>query len=588
MSLPPTPVDSLIELPPGYTVDAETGAWMSLPWPGDPALPFGHPERLELLPPSLGPSMIGWAQRWLVHPLTGRPWRFTPGQARFMHLWWAVDPDTGRWLYRTGTKRGAKGTGKDPFGAALVWCAAAGPRQIVDVDGGRIVAKPLRRALVQVGANSQDQAKKLLMVANAMVSDRMKLAYRVDSGLTRTVFGDGSRIELLKASEKSQEGDPATDIVLNEVHHMTKSNGGQALEDVARRNVAKSPALVSARVLELTNAHQQGQESVGEGAYTSWQDQVAGRTYLQDILYDSIEAPPGLSLYDQDDIMAGLRAAYMDAPWADLPRLRAEILDARTSEAQTIRYYFNGLATAEDAWVEPRAFDDLARPEWIVEDGDQIALFLDCSKSGDATALSGCRLSDGHVMSLGCWQPRHGEQHEGWLAPREEVDATVREAFARWRVVWCGIDPSPAEDDETAHSYWMPTIDGIHRDFGRRLKVWATPGAGGHSVLFDMRLSSRGARERNRLFTEAAMQTAQDIDEDGSLTHDGDPMLRRHVHNARRRPNQWGITVGKVNRSSRHLIDYSVTMIGARMGRRLALNSPKVRQQQTQRKAVIL
>ena len=65
-------------------------------------------------------------------------------------------------------------------------------------------------------------------------------------------------------------------------------------------------------------------------------------------------------------------------------------------------------------------------------------------------------------------------------------------------------------------------------------------------------------------------------------------MLRRHVHNARRRPNQWGVSVGKINRSSRHKIDYAVTMIGARMGRRLVLNSGKVRSGGRGRKVVVL
>ena len=73
------------------------------------------------------------------------------------------------------------------------------------------------------------------------------------------------------------------------------------------------------------------------------------------------------------------------------------------------------------------------------------------------------------------------------------------------------------------------------------------------------------------------MQTQLDIEEEKTLTHDGNPMLRTHVHNARRRPNQWGTSVGKINRSSDKLVDYCVTMIGARMGRMLALRSPKVK-----------
>jgi hypothetical protein len=73
------------------------------------------------------------------------------------------------------------------------------------------------------------------------------------------------------------------------------------------------------------------------------------------------------------------------------------------------------------------------------------------------------------------------------------------------------------------------------------------------------------------------MQTALDIEEEHTLTHDGAPMLRNHVHNARRRPNQWGIGLGKINRSSNDLVDYAVTMVGARMGRQLALLNPKVK-----------
>jgi hypothetical protein len=97
-------------------------------------------------------------------------------------------------------------------------------------------------------------------------------------------------------------------------------------------------------------------------------------------------------------------------------------------------------------------------------------------------------------------------------------------------------------------------------------------------VLFDMRLSQRGAHERMKTFTEAAMQVAKDIDEDSALTHDGNPALRMHAHQARRRPNQWGVSLGKVTRDSNKLVDLAVCMVGARMGRRIALNSGKVKQ----------
>src|SRR4051794_39620505 len=103
-----------------------TGAWLTLPWPGDHTLPFNHPERLALLPPSIGPQVIWWCEQWLIDCWNDRPWQFVPAQRRFLHLWFAVRGDD-RWLYRSGVKRGAKGTGKDPMAAALSLAELAGP-----------------------------------------------------------------------------------------------------------------------------------------------------------------------------------------------------------------------------------------------------------------------------------------------------------------------------------------------------------------------------------------------------------------------------------------------------------------------------
>ena len=570
----------VVELPPGYYLDRwrGTGAWCTLPWPEDP----------DDLPPSIGPQVIAWAE-WRTYDETGEPglvnhqtgerWRYTPGQRRFVYLWYAYDPQTGRWLYRRGVKRGAKGTGKDPFGASMCDAELVGPVHLVHRDG-RWVGERHRMPLVQIGANSESQAKDVLRVANAMLCAEAREYYQIDCGETRTILRDtGGRMELLTSSEKTAEGDPATFIFLNETHHMLESNGGHKIAKVARRNVGKSPAEIQARVLDATNAHEQGADSIAERSYEAWQAQVSGRAKRRDILYDSIEAPPQTDIYDDVSRMAGLRAAYMDAPWADLERLSDEMLDPETSIADSIRYYLSGLATAEDAWVNPRSFDELARPDIVVADREQIALFLDCSKSGDATALVGSRISDGHVMALGMWQRPHGDRGKGWLAPRHEVDAAVRAACQRYTVVWFGVDPSPARDDDDESLYWMPLIDEWHRDkaITKHLAVWATPGAKGHTVLFDMRIKTLGGPGRVRTFTEAAMQTARDIDEDGTLTWDGDAALRLHVHNARRRPNQFGVSLGKISRSSSKLVDYAVAMVGARMGRRIAMNSGKLR-----------
>lgn len=580
-TVPPPALAPQAEMLPGYRVDPWYGttAWVTLPYPDDPA------GKAELLASSIGPEVIAWAEGrredigpGLIDPQTGAPWRYTAGQKRFLILWYAHDPQ-GRFVYRRGVKRGAKGTGKDPFGASICNAELLGPTQLVlDADGWH--GEPHGMALVQIASNSEAQSKDVMRVANAMWSKDARAHYGLDCAETRTIIrGTGSRAEVLTASESSAEGDPSTFIFLNETHHMTATSGGHRLAAVVRRNVGKSPAHLQARVLDGTNAHAQGRDSTAERTFNAWQTQVADPGLKTDILYDSIEAPPTTDIFEPDSLRSGLRAAYADAKWADLDRLYDEVLDPETAPADSIRYYLNGLAAAEDAWVDPWKFDALARSDVKVEPGSQIAMFLDCSKSGDATGLVGCRLSDGHVFVLGCWSRPRGSAGEGWLAPRDQVDGAVRGAFATYRVEWFGVDPSPATDDDTEINYWIPLADEWHRDFHKKLKIWASGGARtGHSVLFDMRIKTLGGAQRNAQFVAAAMQTQADIDDYGTLTWDGDARLRSHTHSAKRRPTQWGVTLGKITRDSSHHVDLAVCMVGGRMGRRFVLNSGKVRQ----------
>lgn len=571
---------STAELLPGYYLD-ELGAWLTLPWPGDHTLPYGHPDRMVLLPPSIGPGVVDFAERWLVHHLTGDPWRYTPAQRRFLYLWYAIDPETGRWLYRSGVKRGAKGTGKDPMAATMAAAEWLGPTKLHDIDGGRVIGEPHRLSLVQIASNSEGQSKDVLRVMNAMLGWEVRSQFGIDAGVTRSQTENGSLVELLALAEGSNEGDPATAVIINESHHMTDSSGGQRLAGVARRNVGKSPGGL-ARALEFTNAHAQGAGAVAEDSYEAWQKQAAGLTRRMDILYDSREAAPHLRLHVPEELELGIAQAYADSPWSSQERIREEAEDPRTSVAESTRYYFNALPTNEFAWAQPRAWDALADASRIVPDGEPITMFLDCSKSTDATALMGCRINDEHEFVLGVWQRPHGDRGTGWLAPREEVEAVAMAAGERFAVQWFGIDPSPARDDETESEYWAPTIARLHTFFASRVLLWATPGKGGSSVLFDMRLSAKGGRERNQLFTSMAELTAAQIDEEREVdapkpfTHDGHTVLRLHVHNARRRANQWGMSMGKQSRDSKKLVDLAVSMVGARVGRRLVLNSGKL------------
>ncbi|MCW2092507.1 UNVERIFIED_ORG: hypothetical protein M2328_005787 [Rhodococcus erythropolis] len=565
------------ELLPGYWRDPVTGAWCTLPWPSD------EDEKRAVVRSSLGPQVIRWAE-WktdepgLIHPHTGEPWRFTDGQKRFLIMWYAFN-DSGRFIFRRGVKRGAKGTGKDPFGASHCNIELLGPSQLVSDGRGGWTGVRHGMPLVQIASNSEDQSKDMMRVANAQLGSDAREYYNLDCAETRTIIkNSGGRLEVLTASERTNEGDPATFIALNESHHMTDSSGGTNLAKVARRNVGKSPRELQARMVEYTNAHESGADSVAERSYNSWQKQQSGNfaALNKDILYDSVESDPGLDFYDPAQREVALHQAYMDAPWSDLERLSAEIVDPDTTAAESIRFYLNGLAAAQDAWVDTQKWDKLTS-NIEVEDGEQVAMFLDCSKSEDATALMLCRISDGFNFVGGVWQRPKGERGKSFLVDRDEVDAVVRELWDRYRVVWFGVDPSPAKDDSDESLYWAEKIDEWHRDFGKKLKVWA---CSKNSVRFDMRLSSPGARERNQAFVDQAQIVARQIDEeglDGPFRHDGNAVLRLHVQQSKQRRGQFGMSLGKVSRDSGKVVDLAVAMVGANLGRRLALNSGKIR-----------
>lgn len=567
-------------LPPGYYRGSKHGELLTLPWPVDDR------DVDYLLEHSLGPLVLDWAE-WrtgepgLVND-AGEPWQFTDGQARFLILWYAFD-ERGRFIYRRGLRRGAKGTGKDPFGAALCNIELVGPSQIYwDDERGCWWGKRHTMPLVQIASNSEDQSKDVLRVANSQWNEEAADYYRIDKGLTATTIkGTAARLEVLTASVKSSEGDPATFILLNETHHMTESSGGMEVAKVARRNVGKSKREFQARICEMTNAHLKGGGSAAEKTHDAWQKQLGDKRLKQDILYDSVEYDPRLDIYSPDDRELAVRQAYSDAPWADIERLCDEIVDPELSAGDAIRFYLNGLGVAEDAYIDPQMFAALADTSKPLVEGDRIAMFLDCSKSEDATALMFCRIEDGYSGLLGVWERPRGARGQGFLVDRNEVDRAVMEAKQKYKVVWFGVDPSPAKDDTTEASYWKPFIDKWHREFARSVRLWACPQ---NSVLFDMRASTIGGAKRNQLFSEETEILQDLIDSqglNGTFRHDGNPILTLHMNNCRGRYSKWGLIVGKANRSSNSLVDAAVAMIGANVGRRLALNSGKVRIKKT-------
>ncbi|MCK9496750.1 MAG: phage terminase family protein [Dehalococcoidia bacterium] len=546
------------------SVPAEQGQHRWPPVIVGPAWQVGPGRRYVLPELTIGWDVLGWCGTNLQH---GRdePWRFTDEQARFILHWYALNED-GSFVYHDFTFQRLKGHGKDPLAATLMAVEMLGPCRFDGWDeAGEPLARDVPDAWVQTAAVSQEQTKNTMRLFPALFTPKAKREYGLQIGKEKIyALGDERMVEAVTSSPATLEGARSTFIVLNEPHHWTESNDGHEMAAVIARNAAKSPD-GGARTGRITNAYEPGQDSVAERDREAYEKMAAGRTLFTGYLYDSLEAPPEAPLTAEaaPEVVRSIRG---DSVWLNPERIVQEILDPRNPPSRSRRFWYNQITAAEDAWTTPQDWDSNRVEGLELLAGDQIVLFFDGSKSDDATGLVAARVSDGAVFVLGVWERPQGI--EEWSVDREYVSGVVAETFAKYDPRAFFADPGAGED-ETGARYWDAHIDRWSLEYGDRLDMWSVQGgADRHAVLWDMRSPAR-----LKLFTEACERALQDI-EAGQLPHDGHLTLRDHVRNARRRPNQYGVSVGKEHRESRRKIDLAVCAIGARMLHRMYLAFP--------------
>jgi hypothetical protein len=539
------------------------------PWPWDPMDPAA--------PRTLGFAVASWVEgrRGQVGltqpngPRAGQPFRLTGDQLRFLLWWYALDA-AGDWLFMHGVRRLAKGSGKSPFAAVLALVEFCGPCRLDRFDSrvpGGARAKPVLMPLVQIAATAESQTANTMRMVRAFAPKKSAFVehYQLDAGKTIYYKLPEGTLEVITSSFTAAEGAESTFVIGDETEHWKPANGGPTLASTLEDNLAKS----GSRMLETSNAWEPGGECVAEGSWDSWLAQEEGR--LVDgagrILYDARIAPPDTDIADYDSLERALRWVYGDCEWRrgpdgeiDVRPIIKRILNPKAKVPDSKRKYLNRPTAAEDAWVEPEQWHAMADLEVQVAATDEVALFFDGSKSRDATAIVGCRISDGFVFvprwhgGRTVWEPDPSHDTDD-VVPVAEVDAAVEDLFGRYDVV--GFFGDVAEWESFVKVEWP-------RRHGDRLRVKAQPtGKDPQVIAWDMRSHTMD-------FTREVELVEAEILE-GLFAHDGDPVLARHVTNMRRRPNRYGVSVGKETRDSPKKIDAGVCMIGARMVRRLVL-----------------
>ena len=517
-----------------------------------------------LLPESsLGWEFLAWTGVYLQ---AGRdePWVWTDEQARFLLWWYSVDPVTGRFLFRDGVMQRLKGHGKDPLGAGIASFELVGPNQVHDFgDDGQPVGRPHDDPWVQVAAVSLEQTKNTMRLLPSLVSPRAMAEFQLMIG-KESAYAGNRFLQAVTSSPATLQGARSTFVLLNETHEWVSSNGGHDMEYVLQNNSTKSKGGF-ARTLRITNAYEPGADSVAEHDRDAYEAVQAGRATDTGLLYDSLEAAPDapLTIDAAPEVVRSIRG---DSTWLDIDRIVSSIADVRNPASRSRRFWYNQIVASEDAWLTPQQVDACATDE-KPQPGDKVFIFVDGSKSDDATAAVGCRLSDGLVFTVGVWQrPPRLQPGEDWTVDRAAVDRAVRAARAAYDVVGLWGDPSDARDDNTGERFWEPIFDEWANDLHPPFEA-VRSGDQRHAVIWDMR-----DPRHLKLFTEECERFATDVASE-TIRHDSNPLLVQHLKNARRRPNKWGVSVGKEHRESRKKIDAGVCAVGARLMRRLYLAS---------------
>ncbi|QDK03449.1 terminase large subunit [Mycobacterium phage PainterBoy] len=495
----------------------------------------------------------------------------TNEQTRLVLWWYAVD-DRGQYIYREGVIRRLKGWGKDPFSAALALAELCGPVAFSHFDSdGNPVGKRRAAPWITVAAVSQDQTKNTFSLFPVMISKQLKSEYGLEVNRFIIYAEGGGRIEAATSSPASMEGNRPTFVIQNETQWWGqgpdgKVNEGHAMAEVIEGNMTK---VDGARTLSICNAHIPGTETVAEKAYVEWQDVQSGKSIDSGMMYDALEAPadtPVSEIPSQKEdpvgfaeglekLRQGIIIARGDSTWLPIDDIIKSILSTKNKITESRRKFLNQVNASEDSWLSPQEWDRIALvdPVFKLQPKQRIALGFDGSKSNDWTALVACRIDDGFLTVLNVWDPNKF----GGEVPREDVDAAIHSAFAKYDVVAFRADVKEFE------AY----VDQWGRAYKKRLKVNASPNS---PVAFDM----RGQQKRFAFDCERL----EDAVLEREACHDGNPVLRQHVLNAKRHPTTYdAIAIRKVTKNSSKKIDAAVCAVLAFGARQDYLMSKKAR-----------
>jgi len=225
------------------------------------------------------------------------------------------------------------------------------------------------------------------------------------------------------------------------------------------------------------------------------------------------------------------------ASWlqSDPERVMRRFQVDRIPAHEFLRYHGNRWVAAGADWLPFGAWERLAGDTDFPDDGAEVVLSFDGSYNRDASALYGWTV-DEHPRGflVGVWEKPDGAGAD-WVVPRHEIHTAVADSMARWTVRELVCD----------RAYWYDEYT-----------LWAE--LYGEPPLIEFSAPD-GKSRRQAFITACSLFYDRVVNE--QITHDGNPVVGRHLGNAVVKETPDGAYIVKDGRNSPRKIDVAVAAI---------------------------
>ena len=335
----------------------------------------------------------------------------------------------------------------------------------------------------------------------------------------------GSIWRVLSAEAYSKEGLNPSAVIFDEVHAL----GDRAMWDVMQLSMAsrKQPIMLATTTCGV-KSDSTGQDST---AYSLYQyGQKVARGEIEDpSFYMAWWEAPNDSDHRAEDTWIAANPGYGDLN----SKADFESMVKRTPEAEFRTKRCNQWVSSQNAWLPAGVWDTLQADVELDVDAE-IILGVDGSFSGDTTAIVGVTIPKSkedkpHVFLVKAWE-KQPEDTDDWRVDTLEVEATIQGFCQNYRFVKeIAFDPFR----------WQRTM-AVLQDQG--LPIVEFPSTSPRRMI-------------------PACQKVFDSVTEATLTHDGNPLLARHLDNCVLKIDNLGARIVKESRNSPRKIDAAVAFV---------------------------